>query len=71
MCGIGVQTRFGQKTNIQRFLSLAIKLQCFAVFVYYQGSSHILAALRFQQKIRKTPLLLVLRGPRAMNVDTA
>ena len=47
MRGIGVQTRFGQKTNIQRFLSLAIKLQCFVVFVYYQGSSHIPAALRF------------------------
>ena len=38
---MGAQTRFGNKTNIRRFLLLAVKLQCFVVFVYYQGSSHI------------------------------
>ena len=37
---MGAQTRFGNKTNIRRFLLLAIKLHCF-VFVYYQSSSHI------------------------------
>ena len=38
---MGAQTRFGQKTNIPRFLLLAIKLQCFFAFAYYQSSSHI------------------------------
>ena len=38
---MGPQTKFEQKTNIRRFLLLAIKLQCFVVFVYYQSSSHI------------------------------
>ena len=38
---MGAQTRFGNKTNIRRFLLLAIKLHCFVVFVHYQGSSHI------------------------------
>ena len=38
---MGAQTRFGQKTNIRHFLLLAIKLQCFSAFAYYQSSSHI------------------------------
>ena len=38
---MGTQTRFGSKTNIRRFLLLAINLQCFVVFVHYQDSSHI------------------------------
>ena len=38
---MGTQTRFGNKTNIRRFLLLAVKLWCFVVFVYCQSSSHI------------------------------
>ena len=38
---MGAQTRLGQKTNIRRFLLLAIKLQCFVAFAYYHSSSHI------------------------------
>ena len=38
---MGAQTRFGQKNNIQRFLLLIVKLQCFVTFACYQSSSHI------------------------------
>ena len=68
---MGAQTRFGQKTNIQRFLLLAIKLQCFSAFAYYQSSSYIPSCFMVLEKILKTPLLVVLRGPRAVNLDTA
>ena len=38
---MGAQTSFGQKNNIQRFLLLIVKLQCFVAFACYQSSSHI------------------------------
>ena len=68
---MGAQTRLGQKTNIRRFLLLVIKLQCFVVFVYYQGSCHIPSCFTVLAKNTENALAFGVEGAKGRDLDTA